>query len=143
MARSLPTNTSATMCRVRLKKLWKKHICAQTDSTMNAVAQWESGAQPPQRPTIFLQLGKAWQRGGIESKAEGTSFVVATTKNANVGQIKSFGTLERKVENSLNYRAEVGSLFRLRLQRLPTSIYRILFLLFFPKWFISFDNAEK
>jgi hypothetical protein len=59
------------------------------------------------------------------------------------GQKKSADPAQREITSGLNRRAEVGSLFRLRLQRLPTSIYHIFYLLEMPKWVISFDNAEK
>jgi hypothetical protein len=58
------------------------------------------------------------------------------------GQKKPADPAQREITSGLSRRAEVGSLFRLRLQRLPTSIYHILYLLETPKWVISFDNAD-
>lgn len=37
-----------------------------SDSAENAVAQWQGGAQSPQRPTVFLRLGAFLQRRRTE-----------------------------------------------------------------------------
>ena len=37
-----------------------------SDSADNAVAQWQGGAQSPQRPTVFLRLGAFLQRRRTE-----------------------------------------------------------------------------
>jgi hypothetical protein len=63
--------------------------------------------------------------------------------HADTGQKKSADPAQREITSGLSRRADVGSLFRLRLQRLPTSIYHILYLLETLGWVISFDNAEN
>jgi hypothetical protein len=54
--------------------------------------------------------------------------------DANLGQKKPSPAVEREISGSLTRRADVGRFFRIRLQRLPTSLDHVIPYLLATSW---------